>query len=380
MSTRRDFGKIRRLPSGNYQASYIWPPASTTRVNAPATFQTKGDAAAWLSAQQTDRARGVEQPEPIRRRAAVPTFAEYAERWLMMRASEGLAPGTLREYQRAVRGHLVPALGGYRLTEIKVATVNEWFASYGTRTPATRAKSYRVLLSVMKLAVAEDWIGASPCQIKRGSSDPRRDHHVIVATPEQVDVIADAMPPRLRMLVLLGAYCQLRFGELAELRRADITIDGGHGTIKIRRAMSRVGGRITVGPPKSQAGKRNVSVPPHLVPELAAHLSAFALPGRHGLVFTTPRGGQLYHAVMFRDWSAARLAADLPELHFHDLRHAGITWLARNGATTRERMRRVGHSTPAMVLRYEHADDERDAALADRLSAGRVVVPLRATA
>ena len=109
--------------------------------------------------------------------------------------------------------------------------------------------------------------------------------------------------------------------------------------------MSRVDGVILVGPPKSNAGKRNVAIPPHLLGELAAHLAAHCGPGRDALVFTTPRGAQLYHAVLYREWKAARTAAGLPGFHFHDLRHTGMTWLARDGATLKERMHRAGWVT-----------------------------------
>ena len=60
---------------------------------------------------------------------------------------------------------------------------------------------------------------------------------VEAATEEQTDALADAMRPAWRMLVLLAAYCQLRFGELAELRRKDVDLDlaAGRGVNKIRR-------------------------------------------------------------------------------------------------------------------------------------------------
>ena len=80
----------------------------------------------------------------------------------------------------------------------------------------------------------------------------------------------------------------------------------GRGVLRVRRAMTRVDGAIVAGPPKSEAGVRDVAVPPHLLPELAAHLAAHARPGRDALLFTTPRGAQLYHAVLYREWKAAR--------------------------------------------------------------------------
>jgi integrase len=67
-------------------------------------------------------------------------------------------------------------------------------------------------------------------------------------------------------------------------------------------------------------------------------------------------------------WEAARDSIGRPELHFHDLRHAGATWLAISGATTRELMARVGHASPAAALRYQHATEDRDTALANAFS------------
>ena len=84
-SPRRGFGTIRRLPSGRLQASYIGP--DDQRHNAPSTFQTRGDADRWLAAQQTAIASGTWGAQPVAapRRSTLPTFAEYAERWLALR-------------------------------------------------------------------------------------------------------------------------------------------------------------------------------------------------------------------------------------------------------------------------------------------------------
>ena len=100
-----------------------------------------------------------------------------------------------------------------------VAQVNEWFASYGRRTHSARANAYRLLTTVMKAAIDEGLRESNPCRVRGGGTDPRRAHDTEAATTEQVDALAAAMRPQWRMLVLLAAYCQLRFGELAELRR-----------------------------------------------------------------------------------------------------------------------------------------------------------------
>jgi len=376
MSTtaRRDFGSMRKLPSGRWQAAYTGP--DRQRHNAATTFGDKTTANLWLRRQQAAIADGT-WGQPVQARAAVPTFAEWAARVIAHRASNGLRPNTERKYRGLLAGHLLPAFGPARIDQITVTAVNEWHGSYGRRTPGARANAYRLLTSLMKAAIDEGWRESNPCRVRGGGADPRRAHDIEAATAEQVDALAAAMRPAWQMIVQLGAYCQLRFGELAELRRKDVELAAGRGVLRVRRAMTRVDGVILVGPPKSEAGVRTVAVPPHLLPGLAAHLAAHVRPGRDALVFTTPRGAQLYHAVLYREWKAAREAAGLPGMHFHDLRHTGLTWLARDGATLKERMYRAGHSDPRMAARYEHADAERDAANAERLSRrAQVVVPL----
>ena len=70
---------------------------------------------------------------------------------------------------------------------------------------------------------------------------------------------------------------------------------------------------------------------------------------------------------MNRAWAAAREATGLTHVTLHDLRHAGATLAAWTGASTKELMARLGHSTPRAALRYQHAASRRDREIADRL-------------
>ncbi|MEV5009108.1 hypothetical protein [Streptomyces sp. NPDC055692] len=56
-------------------------------------------------------------------------------------------------------------------------------------------------------------------------------------------------------------------------------------------------------------------------------------------------------------------------MHFHDLRHTGNTPASTAGATTRELMTRMGHSSSRAALIYQHMTSDRDRAIADRLGA-----------
>ena len=67
-------------------------------------------------------------------------------------------------------------------------------------------------------------------------------------------------------------------------------------------------------------------------------------------------------------FNKAREAAGRPDLRFHDLRHTGAVLAARAGATIAELMARLGHTTPAAAMIYQHAAEDRDSEIARRLS------------
>ncbi len=186
--------------------------------------------------------------------------------------------------------------------------------------------------------------------------------------PEEVARIAAAIDERFRAMVLLAAYCSLRHGELAGLRRG--RVDLLHRVIAVEeQAVELAGGQIVFGPPKSAAGVRRVAIPPDLVPVLEDHLTHFVASEPEALVLTSPEGHPLRRTKFRPRWAAACHAAGVSALHLHDLRGSGATWAAHAGATLREIMERLGHSTPTVALRYQHATAERDQAIAQRLGA-----------
>ena len=92
---------------------------------------------------------------------------------------------------------------------------------------------------------------------------------------------------------------------------------------------------MVVGPPKTAAGHRVVSLPPAIVRELETHLDTFTGPDPDAWLFTGPDGRPLMRhdfARVFR--AAADSVKDLPEgFRFHDLRGTGATLAAQGGAT-----------------------------------------------
>jgi site-specific recombinase XerC len=209
--------------------------------------------------------------------------------------------------------------------------------------PVTVAKAYRLLHAIMTTAVEDGLIRRNPCNIK-GAGQEHSDERPVVPISTLVELL-DNVPERYRALLLLGTFANLRFGELAGLRRGQLDLDAGEVHVNAStREMDD--GRLIDGDPKSRAGTRTVAFPADIVPELADHLERFADPKPNGFVFIGPKGGRLRRS-NFRDvWYRARGAVGLSELHFHDLRHTGNTMAAAQGASLKELMERIGHSSP----------------------------------
>jgi integrase len=356
----RSFGSIRRLPSGRWQARYRGPDGLLR--SAPETFAHKADASKWLALTQAELLSGG-WIDPAAGRIPFPA---YAATWIDERP--GLRPKTLQLYRYLLRAHLQAAFGSATIAGITEADVRRWRAntlSAGV-TPVTAAKAYRLLKSILATAVDDGLIRRNPCRIKGASVEKSPERPVV--TIGQVYALADAIGPRYRALVLLACFCGLRWGELAGLQRADIDCD--RRTVRIARQLCEVAGRQPfLAPPKSDAGKRTVSMPSLIVADISSHLDTFTQPETDALVFTSPHGMPLRHANFRRRvWRSALVATGL-NIHLHDLRHTGNQLVAEAGANPRELMERMGHSTSRAALIYLHSTSARQHHLADAVTA-----------
>lgn len=241
--------------------------------------------------------------------------------------------------------------------------VRRWYAKQTSR-PTYRAHAYGLLKAIMQTATDDETIEmvtANPCTIRGGGVADRRTR-IEPATLEELAALVEAMPERLRAMVLLAAWAQLRFGELVELRRKDVVIRGDgvqrYGVVKVRRGAVRVDGKVIVGPPKTSAGARDVHLPPHLLPAIEEHLDDHTGPGANALLFPAANGGTLAPATLYRHYYKAREAAGRPDLAFHHLaphgrgvRRAGGRHAGRTHGPARAHHAGRGHALPARCAR-----------------------------
>jgi integrase len=360
--TKQRFGAVRQLPSGRWQARYTG--SDGLRRTAPRTFDTKTSANRWLVETEAELLRG-DWLDPD---AGKVTLAEYADRWIRERE---LKARTREEYARLIRLHVNPYLGKSKLSEITPAAIRSW------RTDrladgvgqSTVAKAYRIVHAILATAVDDDLIRRNPCRIRGGGQDKTEERPT--ATLDQVLAIAAAIQPRYRLLVLLATFAQLRFGELVGPRRRHVDLDRMEVRVMKATAEMEDGTQID-DDPKSAAGRRTTSIPAALRTDIEIHLSRYAEPGPTGRLFLGPQGGIPRRRNFNRIWKRALKEAGVPavlDLHVHDLRHTGSTWSAQSGATLKEVMARIGHSSTRAAMIYQHATRERDQAIAAALDA-----------
>lgn len=367
MSRRRGFGNVRKLPSGRWQARYRLPGGG--HLAAPGTFATKAEATRWLAMVEADQARGL-WVDP---RAGRVLLQDYAVTWLDSKV--GISPRTREIYALQLRIHVlpivsddVPGLGSVPIADITPELVRAWYVGLASqRGSSVAAKAYARLRQVLGQAVDDDRIAKNPCRIKKGAAERHPEQRF--ASLAELYELAGAMPDRYRTLVLTAGLAGLRQGELLALRRRDV--DLLRSSVAVHRKRLRLAsGLVIEDDPKSEAGRRRVALPAPLVAELERHLLTFVGASADAYVFTSEAGTPL-DANNFRSrvWNPATRSVGLAGLRFHDLRHTAGTLAARTGATTKELMARLGHSSPNAAMIYQHAADDRDRLIAERLAA-----------
>jgi integrase len=354
----RAWGTLRRLPSSKWQASYTGP--DLARHMAPITYTAKMDAEYWLA----DERRRIERDEwtaPADRaaanRATRVTLAQYAATVVAQRT---LKPRTRLHYESLLRLHVNDTIGKVPIGALTQAAVRSWHAKLSG---APAAHAYGLVHMVCKTAVGDGLLTSNPCQIMRGSY-VRTVREPVVPTIAELATLAELVPAKLTVMILVMAWCGLRWSEVIELRCNDFENDAE--LLYVRRGATHRG-ECRIDTPKSGKG-RAVVIPPHIRADVKHHLDVYAAKDVVGLMFPPARGGCHFNDRVFRDAIAPALGTiKRTDLHIHDLRHFAGTQTARVGNLV-ETMARLGHSTVAASLIYQQVVSGRDAEVAAALS------------
>ena len=189
-----------------------------------------------------------------------------AERWLEM-AAPSLRASTLASYQSLVHSRVVPALGRFRLGDLRPSDVQDFvndLAADGLS--VSRIRKCRIVLALMLDAAVRD--GIIGRNVARGARLPRATRReAAYFEPEVVDSIVAALDDPYCLLVRVLGVVGLRYGEAVALERH--AVDLLRRRLLVRRSVTEVSGQLVWGTPKSHA-ERQVPLPPSLAGARAA--------------------------------------------------------------------------------------------------------------
>jgi len=316
------------------------------------TFPTLTAAREWRHESQVALRKG------LLRSSSQLTLEEAARVWLAAavegavrtRTGEAYKPSAIRAYRQALNHHVLPALGGRRLTAISHTVVQDFadrLAADGLAASSVR-NMVLPLRAIFRRAYARGDVAVNPTvKLALPSVRSQRDR---VAAPAEVGPLLDALQPDDRAIYATALYAGLRAGELQALQWDDV--DLADNVINVRRNWDRQAGFIA---PKSRAGSRRVPLIPTLRRELQTHRLQQGSGGR-GFVFPNKPGtGPFNPGTLKLHTSKAWGEAGLTPIGLHECRHSYAAYMIAAGVNSKALSIYMGHSSITITLdRYGH--------------------------
>lgn len=346
---------IEKTEHGTYRVRYRTPDGRSRSKS----FKRRADADAFAATVETSKLQGTYTDPSLGKTR----FGDWAKHVQDSRIN--LAPTTRARDDSYFRSLILPYFADEPLARVNPVQVQKWVNTLVAEeyAPGTIRKAYQLLSAVFNSAVNSDLIPRSPCRGIKLPKDVKEEMRFLSA--EEVEQLADAIDPRYRALVLTGAYAGLRPGELFGLKvnRLDML----RRQLKVVEALTEVSGKIRLGPPKSKASKRTVTMPEFLVEELAQHLAQYLDPD--GWVFSAPHGGPVRRTNFRRRfWMPAVRTSVGEPMRSHDLRHTHAALLIAQGVHVKVLQDRLGHASITTTLdTYGHLMTGLDEAAASKL-------------
>jgi integrase len=292
------------------------------------------------------------------------TVTEYLDKWLKSSVRGSVRKSTFDCYEVICRRHITPALGGMKLSKLTPVHVQEFYRDKldDGLAAASVHKCHTVLHKALDQAVKWHLIPRNVCDaVKAPRAVPKEEMRTL--SPEETrHLLETAGGDRLAALYVLAVTTGMRQGELLGLKWQDVDLEAR--TLQVKRTLTRHGGMMALGEPKTKKSRRSIRLSSHAVEALRSHLDRQlrgmeVLGDRYqdqGLVFTTDSGG-LINPSNLRQRSFASLLkrAGLPHMRFHDLRHTCATLLLSREVHPKFVQELLGHATIAITLdTYSH--------------------------
>lgn len=353
------------IKRGNSWTAY-WSttdPATGKRVqHSKGGFRIQKDARAYLNGILPKVDAGTYTPD------ARITVEQLLTDWLAAKVSEGLRPATTSLYKMAADAWIVPNIGALEarsLTPARAGELVDHLRSNGSTQGRGGLSPRSVQITVQVLKAASRWaletglLGRDPLA---GYKRPRSRSKTMEfwEAHEARALLAFTKDDRLAAIWALFLARGPRRGEVCGLRWEDINLDTGK--MRIRRTRVLVDGNVAESTPKTDRGRRTITLDPMLCSVLKTHrarLSAEKLAAGpayqdEGWVVCDELGNPLYPDTITERFDALVKASGLRRIRLHDCRHTAASLMLANGTPVHEVAGMLGHD-PAETLRtYAH--------------------------
>jgi integrase len=349
-------GTISRRKDGRWEGRYYVPTEDGPKRKV-IYGKTRAEVSEKLTKALSDRANGiVYDNENI-------TIGEYLDVWLKGSVYGSVRQSTYDRDTNLVNNHIKPVLGSLKLKKLNSAHVQNFYRN--RLDTGLSASTVRKIHDILRrgLAQAVDW-HLTQRNVADVVKPPRPVPKEIVAlsTDETRRLLDAAAEDRLEALYVLAVHTGMRQGEMLALRWQDVDIE--NAVLSVRRTLTRRGGKVAFGEPKTKKSRRSIRLTLQAVDALRAHLERqlrdMEILGDHyqdqGLIFTTDTGAPINPSnLRQRSFTPLLKRAGLPHMRFHDLRHTCATLLLSRGVHPKFVQELLGHATIAITLdTYSH--------------------------
>jgi integrase len=376
-----------KSPNGDAKEAWVVDYRDQSGERHQVTFDRKKDADAHHAAVAVSVRAGTHTPE-----SRSLTVAEAGELWLQDADARELERSTIDAYRIHLKLHIAPLIGKLKVAQLTVPRVAQFEDDLAKKGCSQTMVRYvrRSLGAILQEAQRRGLVAQNVVRSlhsgrsKRGKATERRQRGkpkvgIDIPAPDEIRALIACLTDRRRPLILTAIFTGLRSSELLGLRWADIDLKKGR--LQVQQRADRYG---KIGPPKSDAGSRDIPLPPFLVNTLREWKLACPK-GERDLAFPNIRGGlDHWSSVVMRSFRPAQVRAGIVNAKgrakyggLHSLRHFYASWCINRKADgglelpLKVVQARLGHASIQMTAdRYGHLfpnkDDGAELAAAER--------------
>jgi integrase len=281
------------------------------------------------------------------------TLAEFASGWLAQRKAD-LRPGSWALYDATMRAHLIPALGRFRLGELRSMHIQAFYDGMirNNTGPYVIRSNRKILGTILNQAVRLALIPSNPMKAAIPPKEPQSEMRIFDEDQVQRFLLAvRQLYPDDLALYQLAITTGMRQSEILGLKWADL--DWANGVLNVKRQYLRLpDGSSAYMPPKTKSGIRSIRLGQATLTILREHRDKQfqQIRSDQDVMFCGRPGVPLSPSTLTQRYKCLLKEAGLPALRFHDLRHTAASLMLHKGVSVLVVSKRLGHAKASITL------------------------------